>query len=127
MPKKAIHPVRKAFRRVLFVCLAASMGFFIAVVALRVTYKNDRPIEGALQARIFHLDVMKHQAYAVISDDEGDMDIAVALLKLGFFSRIYSDAGFEMLQAKADKGYQPVFDLLAEIKPNTIHPPVQDK
>lgn len=130
MPKKAVHPVRKAFRHFLFICLAASLGFFIAVVALRLNYGEDNPIEGPLQAHIFHLDVMKHQAHAIISDDEEDMRIAERLLRLGFFSRIYSDAGFDMLEAKADAGYQPAIDRLAIINPKPIAPqqePVQDE
>lgn len=130
MPKKAIHPVRKAFRHVLFICLCASLGFFVAVVALRITYKDDKPIKGPLQTHIFHMDVMKHQAYAIISDDEEDMRIAEQLLRLGFFSRIYSDAGLDMLEAKANAGYQPAIDRLALINPEPIAPaqeePVQD-
>ena len=129
MPKKAVHPVRKAFRHVLFVCLCASLGFFIAIVALRVTYKNDRPIEGPLQAQLFHLDVMQHQAQALVSDDEEDMRIAEQLLRLGFFSRIYSDAGLNMLEAKADDGYQPAIDRLSVIYPERMtspEEPVQD-
>lgn len=126
MPKKAIHPARKAFRYVLFLCLCASMGFFVAVVGLRITYRNDKPIEGPLQARIFHLDVLKHRTWAMIGDDAEDMRIAEQLLRMGIFSPIYSDAGLDILEAKAENGYQPAVDRLAIITPKPISP-VQDE
>jgi hypothetical protein len=126
MPKKAIHPARKAFRHVLFFCLCASLGFFIAVVALRITYRNDRPIEGPLQAHIFHLDVLKHRTWTIVSDDAEDMRIAEQLLRMGIFSPIYSNAGLDILEAKAENGYQPAVDRLAIIAPKPIAP-VQDE
>lgn len=130
MPKKAVHPARKAFRSFLFICLCASLGFFVAVVSLRITYRNDKPIEGPLQAHIFYLDVMKHNAYAIVSDDEEDMRIAEQLLRMGIFSPIYSNAGLDMLEAKAENGYQPAIDRLSVINPKPIAPleePVQDE
>ncbi len=58
-------------------------------------------------------DVVQHQVWAFVSDDAQDMRIAEDLLRLGFISRIYSDAGFQMIREKADGGYPPAIQRLA--------------
>lgn len=97
------------------VILGMSITFLGMIVTLRIAYK-DRGIEGPLQTTIFELDVAQHHARAYIGDDAKDVEIANELLRLGFFSPIYTDAGLQMLQDKADAGYQPAIERLAELR-----------
>ncbi len=112
---KNIHPARRALRIALLVCLLTSFTFFAFIVFLRVYYK-DRDMSQYVQTRIFEADIIQHQVAAYFSDDEEDMEIAERLLKQGFFSRAYLNAGIEMIEQKAKTGYQPAIDRLAKLE-----------
>ena len=102
---------RRIFRGTLLVIMGMALAFFVFIVFLRVAYR-DAGIEGPLQTAVFEADIMQHHAWAAVSSDEKDMEIAEELLKLGFFSPLYTQAGVEMLEAKAEDGYQPAIDRL---------------
>ena len=123
---KDMHPAHKFFRGFLLVCMGLSFCFFVAVVALRVTYHN-KEIPTDMRTALFHVDVLQHRAWAFVSDDAQDIEIAERLLRLGFFSSIYSDAGVVLLQEKADEGYRPAEERLAILFPQDYRetPPVQ--
>lgn len=114
MLNKSLHPARRAFRKVLLGLLALSVLFFLCVVAMRIYY-HDRHVDGAMQTAVLEYDVFQHKARAFVADDAQDMVIIKELFKLGFFSRIYTEAGYEMLQYKADEGYEPAIALLADV------------
>ena len=95
--------------------MSVSFLFLLFVVGLRVHYR-DGHIDGAMQTALFEADVLQHKAKALVADDAKDMIIIEQLFALGFFSRIYTNAGYEMLQEKADQGYDPAVMRLAEIQ-----------
>jgi hypothetical protein len=117
MSKRPIHPARKILRHFLLAILVLSVGFLSMMVTLRMQYRGDKPIEGAMQVRVFQFDILQHQALAYIRDDAEDMKIANQLISYGFYSPLYTQAGINMLSKKADSGYQPAVDRLAEIFP----------
>ncbi len=112
--RKDMHPARKTLRGVLLALLGVSIAFLGMVVTLRVIYR-DQGIEGRLQAKIFEFDVLQHQTRAYFSDDRQDMDIVEQLLHLGMFSPLYTQAGMDMLNEKADTGYQPAVERLSNM------------
>ena len=114
MAKKEIHPARKVFRRILLGLMGLSIAFLLFVVALRVHYR-DGNIEGPMQTAIFQADVIQHKARTIVGDDAQDMQIIERLFALGFFSPVYTEAGYEMLSDKAESGYEPAAVRLAEI------------
>ena len=116
MIRKDMHPARKVLRSVLLVFLGVSLGIFITIISLRVSYK-DKQIRGPLQTKIFEIDIMQHQAAAYFADDAEDMAIAENLLKAGFFSPLYTEAGLKMLEDKAEMGYQPAVERLKPLQP----------
>lgn len=69
-----------------------------------------------MQTRIFEADVVQHQVAAYFSNDEEDMKIAERLLSNGFFSKTYLNAGIEMIEQKAETGYQPAIDRLVKLE-----------
>jgi hypothetical protein len=112
MAKRPIHPARKLFRYALLVLLILSAAFLSMMVTLRVQYRNDKPIEGNMQVRVFQFDILQHRALTYIHDDAGDMRIAEELLRNGMFSPLYTQAGLDMLSVKADEGYKPAIERL---------------
>ncbi|MAI61669.1 MAG: hypothetical protein CBB87_04170 [Micavibrio sp. TMED27] len=112
--KKDMHPLRKAIRLFLLMCLGLSFGFFATIVYLRISYK-DKLMDKDMRDHVFTADVLQHRAMAYISDDKGDYDIAIKLLKLGFYSPIYTQGGMKLLQEKADEGYEPAKEMLISI------------
>lgn len=110
-----MHPVRKAFRGSLLVILGMSIAFMGFMVFLRITYR-DKPLDGPFQATVFKADVMQHRARAFVSNDVQDMVIIEKLFALGFYSPIYTDAGYRMLQEKAEDNYPPAVERLAQVE-----------
>ncbi len=107
-------------------CLGMSFIFLFTVIGYRIAYR-DGVIPADLRVTLFKIDVVQHQVWAAVSSDAKDMEIAEQLLKLGFFSRIYSDAGWEMLNEKADSGYRPAQMRVAQIYAQyPMLEPVQD-
>ncbi len=89
---------------------------------MRIVYK-DKLLPLELASFFIHADVVQHKAWAAVSDDEQDMVIANRLIRLGFFSPVYTQAGLEMMQKKADDGYQPAQIQLAALSAPYLPPP----
>lgn len=107
-----LHPARKVFRRFLLACLCFSFVFLFTIIFLRILYK-DKNLPTDMAVFFLKADVVQHQVWAFASDDAQDMRIAESLLKLGYISRIYSDAGFKMMRETSERGYAPASSRLA--------------
>ena len=118
MLSKDLHPVRRRFRKALLGLAGISLLFLIFVIGLRVHYR-DGNIDGPMQTALFEFDVLQYKVRAFIGDDEKDMLIISELFKLGFFSKIYTDAGMDMLEHKAQDGYAPAIAQLALLQSPT--------
>ncbi|MFK7839154.1 MAG: hypothetical protein AB8B83_02390 [Bdellovibrionales bacterium] len=124
MFSETMHPARRVFRKFLIGILCASVLFLIGVIGLRIYY-YDKGVKGSMQTALFEYDVLQHKARTWVADDEQDLVIINDLIKLGFFSRVYIDAGLEMLSDKADEGYAPAVARQAEIHAYLYGEPVQ--
>jgi len=124
MLSQDIHPARRAFRKALLALMGLSFVFLLFVVGLRIHYRDGR-IEGPVQTALFEADVLHHKARAFVGDDEEDMVVINSLLQLSVFSPIYTYAGIEMLEKKAETGYYPAVIRNEEIQTLIGRRPVQ--
>lgn len=114
--EKTMHPARKTLRITLLALLACSLAFFALVVNLRMTYHHKMIRDADTRDMIFKADILQHRVQAYFSSNEDDMILAENLLRAGFFSPLYTQAGLTMLKEKSDSGYAPARVRLAQIK-----------
>lgn len=115
MIHKDMHPARKLFRAFLLLALGISILFLSFMIGLRFYYKKNG-ISPYMQTRLFEADVMQYKFAAFWGNDDKDMKIAEQLIMRRFFSMTYFNAGVEMIEQKAEKGYQPAIDRLAKLE-----------
>ncbi len=117
-----IHISRRIFRGVLLSLLGFSMLFFATIVYYRIAYHDDKKSMSMTEANLFmRADVLQHRALAAISDDAEDLRIANKMFRLGsIHSRIYTQAGYDMLRKKAEQGYEPAVVQLALIENHSV-------
>jgi hypothetical protein len=108
----ALTRARKNFRIALGVLLMMSMAFFGTAAYVYVSVKQKRIDVLEIAPALFHIDVYQHQAQAYFSDQDGQYKIAAELLRKGFFSPIYSNAGKIMVRDLADQGHTPAQELV---------------
>ena len=101
-----ISTPRKIFRGCLLIVAFLSFLFFTAIVAFRVN-PDARHFLMDNTEYVFTVDILQHKALSLTKDIDGKFDIAVSLIRKGFFSPQYTQAGAHMLKKLADQGHAP--------------------
>lgn len=115
MQKKEISKARRNFRRSLIVIACLSALFFASMITMRANRSVHWYVVRNYQDEIFKVDVFKHQLEASLNDEIHKHDVASSLIQKGVFSRIYTNAGIDMMKDNAEAGYPPSQFSYAEI------------
>ena len=103
----AISKARRRLRIVLGILLVLSFGFFgtMAYTYVQIRQHNIKILD--IAPTLFKADILQHQAWAFMLDDNGKTAVAINLINKSVFSRQYKYAGLSMLEGIAEKGYAP--------------------
>jgi TPR repeat protein len=101
----AISAARKRFRVFLGVCLLLSLGFFSAAVVIYAGVRTKAIKVADVAPTLFQIDIAQHQILASVSSDDERLKIAKSLYQKGVFSRLYMNAGDDMILDLAQEGH----------------------
>ncbi len=110
-----ISRTRRNFRRFLFVLLGLSACLFALPAMTYAALRADLIEMKDISPTLFQIDVAHFQTRAYFSDQEGQHVIAQHLLRKGFFSRTYSNAGREMIDTLIKEQYAPAKKTKADV------------
>lgn len=103
----AISRARRNFRIFLGVLLLLSFGFFSASAYLYVNVKQRNIRLSEVAPTLFTIDVYHYYARSYMNSHDGQHDIAKNLYRKGMASKIYTKAGFQMMESLAIAGHAP--------------------
>ncbi len=101
----AISAARKRFRVFLGICLLLSLGFFSAAVIVYAGVRTKTIKVADVAPTLFQIDIAQHQIMASISSDDEKLRIAKRVYQKGVFSRLYMNAGDDMILDLAEDGH----------------------
>ena len=89
------------------VLLLLSLGFFSASAYLYVNVKQRNIHLSDVAPTLFKIDIYQYYALSYLNNQDGQHDIAKHLYRKGMASKIYTKAGFQMMDSLAMAGHAP--------------------
>ena len=114
MQKKTMHPLRRKFRKVLYVMLGISFLFAGSMTYLRMNYHHLRDNPDFREA-IFKAHIAQMQLATLFQNDEQKLQTAIEMVNSSLFSQSYWVVGTREIAELSDEGYAPAQTTLADM------------
>lgn len=112
---RTLSPARKKFRRFLNILLLVSLIFFACMVGLFASVKLRVVKMKDIAPALIQVDVMQHQAKAYLVNRDEQLRITRKMLRQGFLSEQYAQAGSVMLDGLVNVNHAPSLTLKADL------------
>lgn len=109
-----MHPLRRKFRKVLYVMLGISFLFAGSMTYLRMNYHHLRDNPEFREA-IFKAHIAQMQLATLFQNDEQKLQTAIEMVNSSLFSQSYWVVGTREIEALSDRGYAPAQTTLADM------------
>ena len=101
-----MHPLRRKFRKVLYVMLGISFLFAGSMTYLRMNYHHLRDNPDFREA-IFKAHIAQMQLATLFQNDEQKLQTAIEMVNSSLFSQSYWVVGTREIEELSDEGYAP--------------------